>query len=196
MGNGGRADAALGADHGDDAANRLGVRRREQPAHRANDLQRADRRDQVVAHAPSHQLAIERDVVHAADDDDPGAGIAVIGKLIETVEDVVVAAFGFQDDDVRRRRALIGFDGRGQAAHLDAQVRLGQAPILAGRLDRSGGLHRLAEGLHRDARRRRDVLIALDDVGGDAFFLCSLISLFHHAPGHFARSLILPESLD
>ena len=45
-------------------------------------------------------------------------------------------------------------------------MRLGQAPILAGGLDRGGGFDRFAERLHRNARRRRDVLIAPDDFGG------------------------------
>ena len=163
VGDGRRADAALGADHGDDAADRLGVRRREQSADGAHDLQHADRRNQIIADAAPHQLAIERDVVHAADDDDARAGVAVIGELIEPAEDVVAAVLGFQDDDVRRRRALIGFDRRRQAAHLDAQMRLGQAPILAGRLNGGGGVDVLAERLHRHARRRRDMLFAAGD---------------------------------
>ena len=100
----------------------------------------------------------------------PRAGVANLGELIEAGEDVLAAAFGFEHDDVRRRRALIGFDGGGEAAHLDAQMRLGHAPILAGRLDRGGGLHGLAERLHRDARRRRDVLVAADNVGGSDLF--------------------------
>ena len=45
VGDGGGADAALGADDGDDAADRLGVGRREQAADRAHDVDRADRRD-------------------------------------------------------------------------------------------------------------------------------------------------------
>ena len=53
---------------------------------------------------------------------------------------------------------LIGLDRRGDAAHLDLQMRLAQPPILAGGLDRRGGLDGFAEGLHRYARRRRDVL--------------------------------------
>ena len=57
---GGSADAALGADDGDDAADRLGVRRREQTADRAHDVEGVDRRDQVVADAAPHQFAIER----------------------------------------------------------------------------------------------------------------------------------------
>jgi len=63
------ADAALGADNRDDAAHRFGVGRGEQAADRARDLERTDRRDQIVADAAPHQFAIERDVVHAADDD-------------------------------------------------------------------------------------------------------------------------------
>ena len=55
---------------------------------------------------------------------------------------------------------LIGLDRGGDAAHLDLEMRLAQAPILAGGLDGGGGLDGLAEGLHRDARRRRDMLAA------------------------------------
>ena len=77
------ADAALGADHGDDAADRLGIGLRIQAADRAHDVDGADRRDQVVADAAPRQLAIERDVVDAADDDHPRAGVADFGELIE-----------------------------------------------------------------------------------------------------------------
>ena len=55
---------------------------------------------------------------------------------------------------------LIGFDRGGDAAHLDLQMRLAEPAILAGGLDGGGGLDGLAEGLHRNARRRRDVLVA------------------------------------
>ena len=80
---GGGADAALGADHGDDAADRLGVGRREQAADRAHDVDGADRRDQIVADAAPRQFAIERHVVDAADHDDARAGVADFGELIE-----------------------------------------------------------------------------------------------------------------
>ena len=83
VGDGGGADAAFGADHRDDAADRLGVRRREQSANRAHDVERADRRDQVVADAAPDQLAVEHDVVDAADHDDARAGVADFGELIE-----------------------------------------------------------------------------------------------------------------
>ena len=176
----GGADAALGADDGDDAADRLGVGRREQAAHRTHDLQCADRRDQIIAHAAPHQLAIERDVVHAADDDDPRRRVAYRRKLIEAAEDILAAVFGFENDDVRRRRILIGLDGGDQAAHLDAQMRLGHAPILAGRLDGGGSLDGFAERLHRDARRRRDALFAAGDVGRNALLPSGLASWFRH----------------
>ncbi len=158
VGDGRRADAALGADDRDDASDRLGVGRGEQPADRAHHVERADRRDQVVADAAAHQLAIEHDVVEPADHDDARAGVADLGERIEAGEQVVAAALGFDHDDVRRRRVAVGLDRGGDAAHLDLEMRLGQPAILAGRLDGGGGLDGLAEGLHRDARRRRDVL--------------------------------------
>ena len=65
MGDGGRADAALGADDGDDAADGLGFRRREQAANRAHHVEGVDRRNHIVADAAAHQFAIERDVVDA-----------------------------------------------------------------------------------------------------------------------------------
>ncbi len=52
----------------------------------------------------------------------------------------------------------IGLDRGGDAAHLNLEMGLAQAAILAGRLDGGGGLDGLAERLDRDARRRRDVL--------------------------------------
>jgi hypothetical protein len=69
-------------------------------------------------------------------------------------------------------------------------MRLGHAPILAGRLDRGCGLHGLAERLHGDARRRRDVILAGGDVGYRLRFGTAWLA-FHHVPGSFAQSLIL-----
>ncbi len=165
---GGSADAALGADHGDDAADRLGVRRREQSADRAHDVDGADRRDQVVADAAPRQLAIERDVVDAADHDHPRAGVADLGELIEPGQDVVGALLGLDEDDVRRRRTAIGLDRGGGAAHLDFHMRLGQTAVLAGGLHGGGGFNRLAKGLHRDARRRCDMFVGGGDVSAGA----------------------------
>ena len=44
-------------------------------------------------------------------------------------------------------------------------MRFGQAPVLTGRLDGGGGVDVLAEGLHRDARRRRDMFVATGGIG-------------------------------
>ena len=105
------ADAALRPDDGDDTADRLGIGRREQAAYRAHDLQRSDRRDQIVADAAPHQLPVQRDIVHAADDDDAGRRVAYRRELIEAAEDIVAAVFGLQDDHIGRRRVLVGLDG-------------------------------------------------------------------------------------
>ena len=155
---GGCADAALGADDGDDPADGLGFRRREQAANRAHHVERVDRRDHVVADAAAHQFAIERDVVDAADHDDAGSGIAHGGELVEAGQDIV-AAFGFQDDHVRRRRGAIGLDGGCHAAHLNLEMGLAEAAVFARRLHGGGGFHGLAKGLHRHARRRGDVIV-------------------------------------
>ena len=194
MRDGGSADTAFGADDRDDTADRLGVRRREQTADRAHDVEGADRPNQVVADAPSRQFAIERDVVDAADHDHARAGVADFGKLIELVEDVVAALLGLDKDDVRRRRRTIGLDRRGGAAHLDFDMRLGEPAIFAGRLDCRGGFNRLAKGLDRYAGRRRDMFVGgLGHRGlrrrfefGDCDLLCVL--------DHLPRSLILPVS--
>ena len=175
------ADAALGADHRDDAADRLGVGRRKQPADRPYDLQHVDRRNQIIADAATHQLAVQHDVVRAPDDNDTRAGVAVIGELIEPGEDVVAAVFQFENDDVRRRRVLIGFDRRREPAHLNAQMRFGQTPIFTGRLNGGRGVDVLAEGLHRDARRRRDVFVA-GGIGQVRLFAGGLVGLFHPIP--------------
>ena len=93
-----------------------------------------------------------------ADHDHAGSGVAHGGELVEAGEDVA-AAFGFQDDHVRRRRGAIGLDGGGHAAHLDLEMSLAEAAVFARRLHGGGGLHRLAKGLHRHPRRRRDVIV-------------------------------------
>jgi hypothetical protein len=121
-------------------------------------MMRIDRRDHVVADAATHQFAIKSDVVDAADDDDPRAGIAHGCELVEAGEDIV-AAFGLDDDHVGSRRAAIGFNRRCHAAHLDLKMSLAEPPVLAGRLHGRRRFHGLAERLHRYARRRRNVIV-------------------------------------
>ena len=98
------ADAALGAHDRDGAADRLGVGRREQAGDRPDHVDHGDRRHQVVAHAAAHELAIEHDVVELSDHDHARAGVADVGQRIEAGEQIVAAAFQFDDDHVGRRR--------------------------------------------------------------------------------------------
>src|SRR5262249_43586068 len=79
-----------------------------------------------------------------------------------------------------------GRGGGGEAPHLAPQMRLRQPPVLTGGLDGGGGLDGLAERLHRNARRRSDVLV--DAVGVTRR---SLHCVRHHLP----TSLILAFSL-
>ena len=187
MGDGGSSDAALGTDHRNDASDRLGVGRREQPADRAHHVERLGRREEIIAHAAAHQLAIVHYVINPADHHDPTAGVADFGQRIKPVEYVLAAALRLDDDDIGRRRIRIGLDRGGDAAHLDLQMGLGQAAVLAGGLHRGGGLDRLAECLHRYARRRRDVLA---DGGRRLVFRRGLKGVCDHLP----TSLILPLS--
>src|SRR6185312_7725604 len=131
VGDGGGTDATFGADHGDDAADRFRLGCREQVADRAHDVDRGDRRDDVVADATANQLAVQGNVVDAADYDHAGTGIADGGELIEPGQDVA-ADVGLEHDHVRRRRSVIGLDGGGHAAHLDLQMCLAEPAVLTG----------------------------------------------------------------
>jgi hypothetical protein len=163
------ADAALGADHGDDAANRLCVGRGKQSADRAHHVDGADRGYHVVTDAAPHQLPIERDVVGPPDDDDAGAGVAELGERIQASEDAVAAAVGLQHDHIGRRRAAIGFDRGGDAAHLNLDMGLAETTIFARRLDRGCRLDGFAKCLNGHPRRRRDVLFARRRLGRSRF---------------------------
>jgi hypothetical protein len=136
----------------------------EQAADRPHHVERPHRADQILADAAADQVAVEHDVVEASDHDDAGAGVADLGELVERGDDVLAVAAGLEDDHVGRRRRAIGFDRRRRAAHLDLDVRLGHAPVVRGAADGGRGVGGLAEGLDRDARRRRDVVAAIGDV--------------------------------
>ncbi len=182
-------DATLGADHRDHAPDRLGLGHREQAADGANHVDGCDRRNDIFADAAAHQLAVKRDIVHPADHDDAGAGITDTGQLVEAGEDVV-ATIGLEDDHIGRRRIVVGLDGGDHAAHLDLQMRLAEAAILARRLHGGSGFDRLAEGLHGNAWRRRDVLVV-------RCRLCCRrlgVLVFARVADHFPTSLSLPLS--
>src|SRR5207249_3227268 len=68
----GGADAAFGADHRERAADRLCVLRGKQAGYRADDVDRANRCNHVVADAAPDHLTIKYDVVEMPDHDDAG----------------------------------------------------------------------------------------------------------------------------
>ena len=125
---GGCADAAFGADDGDDAAGGGGFRGREQAADRTNHVEGIDRSDHVVADAATHQFAIGTSSLVHADHDDARSGVAHGCELIEASQNIG-AAVGFENDHIRRGHRAIGFDGGGHSALLDRQMGLAKAPV-------------------------------------------------------------------
>ncbi len=81
------ADAALGADDRDGAADRLRARRVKQVRDRLDDVQGVDGRDQVVAHAAAREFAVEQHVVDVADDEHLRARVADLGQAVEVGEE-------------------------------------------------------------------------------------------------------------
>ncbi len=160
------ADAALGADHRDGPAEGLGGGIAEQLRDRRDHRHGIDRRDQVLAHAPADELAVEHHVVDVADHHHLGAGVADLGQAVEGREGMGPPGADLHHDDVGRGGAAEGLDGRGGAAHLDAGMRLLHPPVAGRRLDRRRDLGALAEGLHGDAGDRRDDP-AVDSPGSD-----------------------------
>ena len=106
VGNGGLRPA-FGADHRDDRPTGL-ASGGEQPADRADDVERADRRAGVADPAPHHRGEQRR----CAADPTTGAGVAHLGGRSRP-PDIVTAALGLDHGDVGRRRAAIGFDRSG-----------------------------------------------------------------------------------
>ena len=159
VGDGGGADAALGADDRDDPTDRDGFGRREQAADGADHIERRNRPDHVIADAAPYEFAIGRDIVIAADHDHARSGVAYGGEFIETGKNVFVG-LGLQNDDVRGRDTVIGLDGGHHAAHFDREMRFGETPVETCGLHRIGRRRGFAESLHRDPRSRRDIIIA------------------------------------
>ncbi len=83
------ADAAFGADHGQDLADRLGVRGVEQDADRPDHVDGGERGDQIFTDAAADQVAIEQHVIVPSDDDDARAGIADVGEFVEARQDAL-----------------------------------------------------------------------------------------------------------
>src|SRR5262249_43025818 len=141
------ADASLGADHRDDAADRLRLRGRVQGADGAHHVDDGHRGDDVFADATPHEFAVEHDVVDTAEDNDARAGVADASEFFEAAENIA-APVGLEHDNVRGRRVFVGLDRGNDAAHLDLEVSLAKTAVFTGRLDRSGGFDGVAERLH------------------------------------------------
>ncbi len=115
-------------------------------------MDRANRRDHVLADTAAQQFAVEHHIIDQADDHDLGAGIAALGELIELIEHLVALECGFDDDQVRCRALLVVCNGCMCTAHVHTDMRLGEPPVLGRDLDDFGGLRRFAKALDRDAR--------------------------------------------
>ena len=162
MRHGGRADAALGADDRDDSPHRFGIRRREQAADGPHDVDRADRRHQIVAHAATRQLAIEPDIVDTARGrsracprhrlrpaDRARRGCHRCGESVS-----IRMTFGV-------RRTAIGFERGGDAAHLDFDMRLRRGGGLLPAACTAAAVSTVSQkACTEHARRRRDVIVA------------------------------------
>jgi hypothetical protein len=114
-------------------------------------LQRCDRRDQVFAHTPFQQLPVEYDVVGAADHDHFGACIAALREPVELRHHLGAREVRLDDDQVGRRALVIMRDGGSRAAHVHADVGLGEPTVGRRRLHHARGRGILAECLDRDA---------------------------------------------
>src|SRR6185312_11478029 len=106
VGDGGRAGAALRTHDRDDPPDRLGFGSGKQVADRTHHVDGGDGGNHIIADAAAHQLAIQGDVVDAADHDDPRAGVADGCELVEAGENVG-APVGLQHDNVGCRRRAI-----------------------------------------------------------------------------------------
>ena len=86
MRDGGRAYAALGANEGDVAAQRLRFRIDEDRGDRSQEIGHIDRGDEIFGNAVADEIAIKRDVVVSADNDDTRGGITNFRQGREIVQ--------------------------------------------------------------------------------------------------------------
>ena len=156
------ADTALGADEGNTLAGKglLGIE--EQVGNRADQMQRRHRWHEILAHPALHQLAIEGNIIGGADDDNLGFRVTDARQLLELFEQALATHSRFHNQKIGRGRIMIALDRCGQPAELDADMRLGQAPVTGGIVDQRSGLGTFAEGGNRDPRHRLIGNIAID----------------------------------
>ncbi len=115
-------------------------------------MQGIERRDEIFAGAPAHQFAIELDVIDAADDDNLGRRIADFSKAIELVERGLAVQPGLDDQKIRRHLAVEVIHGALDAAEMNVDVCLRQAPVGTRALQGSSGIRELHEGRDGNAR--------------------------------------------
>ena len=78
----------------------------------------------------------------------------------------VGARIRFDQDDIRCRRAAVSLDAAAMPPIWIFTWALAKTPVFAGGLDGGGDFDRLAEGLHRYARRRRNMCVGCGIGGG------------------------------
>ena len=83
------ADPAFGADHRDDAAERISAGNGIELGNRPDEIENPEWCDEIFADAARHQIAIENNVVDASRDDDLGPGIAEFRQGIEMLDERV-----------------------------------------------------------------------------------------------------------
>ena len=132
------ADPAFGADHRDDAAERISAGNGIELRNRPDEIENPKWCDEIFTYAACHQIAIENNVVDASYDDDLGPGIAELRQGIEILDERVAIHRRFENDDIRRRRAAVGFDGGERAAHVNLDMRLGHVAVADRLLDDRG----------------------------------------------------------
>ena len=183
------ADAAFRADHGKHTPERFRAGRREQSRNRAHEIDGRKRRDEIITDAAAHELAIENDVVVPADDNDLRAGVANLGKTVEARDQIDAVAKMLDDENVRRRGALVGFKRGDQSAHLDFHMGFGHAAIADSGLHRAREIGGFAKSLNGNARNRHDVPLAVSSGRNVVDNLRG--SEFHHGPTLLTLPLVV-----
>ena len=157
VGDGGGSNSPLGANDRDHTPKGLRAGHREQLGYRLDEVDDAERRHQIFADPTRHQLPVENDVIELAENDDLGPRIAIFSELFELAEQRLPTRGGFEHDDIRRRRAFVGFNRRRRAAHVLLDMRLGHSAIGYRGADDGCDIGRFAKRLDRHARHRLDL---------------------------------------
>ena len=150
------ADATLGADEGNDAAKRRGLRILVQIGDRLDHLHLVQRRHEIFADALPDEFAVEDHIIQVADDDDLGVGLADLGQFAKLSQDHIARAMRLDQQHVGRGLRLEHLDGRHDAAELDGRVSSCHAAVAGCHLHRLGSLLVVAEGMDVDAGHQGD----------------------------------------